>query len=137
MWYEKLDSHIQQLGYRWSYSDPCLYMKCGNDKSQIYLILYVDDMLIAGKDRVAIAELKEKLHEKISMKELGNARHILGVRIEWNRSRKTLRLSQQDYVRKVLRIFNMENSKPTQTPLTTSIIQQIRTLPHPKWRENS
>ena len=67
MWYEKFDSHIQQLGYRWSNSDPCLYVKRGNDeKSLIYLILYVDDMLIAGKDGAAIAELKRKLHDNLS-----------------------------------------------------------------------
>ena len=83
-----------KLGYRRSNSDPCLYVKRGNDeKSRIYLILYVDDMLIAGNDRAAIAELKEKLHEKFSMKELGDARHILGMRIERNRKQKTLRLS--------------------------------------------
>ena len=74
MWYEKFDSHIRQLGYRQSNSDPCLYVKRGNDeKSRIYLILYVDAMLIAGKDGAAIAELKRKLHKKISMKELGDA----------------------------------------------------------------
>ena len=87
----------------------------------IYLILYVDNMLIARKDRISIVELKERLHEKFSMKELGNARHILGMRIEQDRLRKTLRLSQQDYVREVLWIFNMENSKPARTPLATSI----------------
>ena len=55
-------------------------MKNGKDeKSRIYLFLYVDNMLIAGKDIAAIAELKRKLHEKFSMKELGDARHILGM----------------------------------------------------------
>ena len=79
MWYEKFNSHIRQLGYCGSNSDPCFYVKRGNDKSEIYLILYVDDMLIVGKDRAAIVELKRKLHEKFSMQELRDARHILGM----------------------------------------------------------
>ena len=97
-------------------------MKRGNDgKSRIYLILYVDDMLIAGKNRALIEELKQRLHEKFSIKGLGDAPHILGMRIERDRLRKILWLSQKDYVWKVLRIINMENEKPARTPLTTSI----------------
>ena len=46
MWYEKFDSHIRQLGYRRSNSDLCLYMKRGKDQSRIYLIPYVDEILI-------------------------------------------------------------------------------------------
>ena len=47
--------------------------------------------------------------------------HILGMRIERNRKTKIVQLSQSDYIRKVWRCFNMENSKPTPTPLPTSI----------------
>ena len=55
------------------------------------------------------------------MKELKQARHILGMRIERNRTTKTLRLSQSDYIQKVLKRFNMENAKPTSTQLPPSI----------------
>ena len=140
MRYEKFNYHIWQLGYRRSNSDPCLYVKRGKDQSRIFLILYMYVMLIVGKDRAANAELKEKIHKNFSMKELRNTRHqhreILCMQIERNRLWKILRLSQQDYVWKVLRTFNIENPKPTRTLLATSIHQQIRTLPYPKRREN-
>ena len=55
------------------------------------------------------------------MKEHGQAQHILGMMIERCRTIKTLRLSQSDYIRKVLKCFNMENAKPTPTPLPTTI----------------
>ena len=47
MWYQKFDSYIRHLGYRRSDSDPCMYTRKLADESRIYLILYVDDMLIA------------------------------------------------------------------------------------------
>ena len=65
---------VDLVNYCRSNPEPCLYIKSENDKSQIYLILYVDDILITKKDRSVIAELKE----------LGNARPILGMQIEWN-----------------------------------------------------
>ena len=50
--------------------------------------MYVDDMLKAGKDRAMILEMKEKIHENFSMKELENARHILRLRIERTESER-------------------------------------------------
>ena len=91
------------------------------DEFRIYLILYVDDMLIASSDRAEIGKLKRQLHEKFSMKELGDARHILGMRIERDRTKKILKLSQLENIKKVLRWFNIDKSKTTHTPLHTSI----------------
>ena len=90
MWYQKFDSYIRQLGYNRSDSDPCMYVRQLADESRIYLILYVDDMLIAGSNQVEIGKLKRSLHAKFTMKELGQARHILGMRIERNQMTKTL-----------------------------------------------
>ena len=129
MWYQKFDSYIRQLGYNRSDSDPCMYVRQLADESRIYLILYVDDMLIAGSNQAEIGKLKRSLHAKFAMKELGQARHILGMRIERNRTTKTLRLSQSDYIRKVLKRFNMENAKPAPTPLPTSIRLSDRDSP--------
>ena len=50
MWYQKFDSYIRQLGYHRSDSDPCMYTRQLADESRIYLILYVDDMLIPGRN---------------------------------------------------------------------------------------
>ena len=59
--------------------------------------------------------------DKFTVKELGEAPHILGMRIDRNQTTWTLQLSQSDYIRKVLKHFNMENAKPAPTPLPTSI----------------
>ena len=66
------------------------------------------------------------------MKELGQARHILGMRIEQNRTSKILWLSQSDYIHKVLKCFNMDNGKPTSTPLLMTIRLSDRELPSRK-----
>ena len=63
------------------------------------------------------------------MKELRQAQHILGMQIERNRTTKILRLSQSDYIRKVLRHSHMENVKPTSTPLLKLIKLSDRDSP--------
>ena len=89
-------------------------------------------MLIAGSNQVEIGKLKRSLQYKFAMKELGQARHILGMRIERNRRTKTLRLSQSNYIQKMLKRFTMENAKPTSTPLLTTIRLSNRDSPSTK-----
>ena len=68
-------------GYRRSDIDNCLYTKWAKDGSLLILILYVDDMLLASMNINELAALKSKLNDTFDMKDLGDASHILGMRI--------------------------------------------------------
>ena len=81
------------------------------------MLLYVDDILIAGKSRSAIDETKAMLKSEFEMKDLGAARRLLGMDIYRDRSRGRLWLSQSQYIEKVLRKFHMSQAKPISTPL--------------------
>ncbi|MCO5557674.1 hypothetical protein L7F22_011243 [Adiantum nelumboides] len=84
----------------------------------IMLILYVDDMLIAGHSKKDKADLKTKLKSTFDMKDLGAANHILGMRITRDRKKRLLYLSQKEYVHKVLDRFNMQKGKALSAPLS-------------------
>ena len=110
-------------GFKRSNYDSCVYLKTVNG-SVIYLLLYVDDMLIAAKDKSEIAKLKAQLSKEFEMKDLGAAKKILGMEIIRDRKAGKLYLSQKGYIEKVLHRFNMHNAKPVSTPLaTTNYIQ--------------
>ena len=85
----------------------------------IYLLLYVDDTLIACHDMEEINHLKKLLSRKFEMKELGEAKRILGMDIIRNISKKSLFLTQQNYIQKVLVRFGMNEAKQVQTPLVS------------------
>ena len=87
-WYQKFDSYIRQHDYHRSDPDPCMYTRKLANEPRIYIILYVNDVIIAGSNEA----IKRNLHDKFAIKELGQARHILGMRIERNRMTKTLPL---------------------------------------------
>ena len=53
------------------------------------------------------------------MKDLGFAKKILGMRITRDRKNRTLNLSQSEYIKKVLKRFNMQDAKPVNTPLAS------------------
>ncbi|KAG8502301.1 hypothetical protein CXB51_002217 [Gossypium anomalum] len=69
-------------------------------KSFIYLLLYVDDMLIASKSQKEIDKLKAQLNQEFKMKDLGEAKKILGMEISRDRQRGKLCLNQKQYLKK-------------------------------------
>ena len=86
--------------------DGCVYFnKCNYDFT--YLLLYVDDMLIAARNKTHIQKLKAQLKEEFDMNDQGEAKKILGIEISRDRSTCKFQLSQSNYVLKMLERFNM------------------------------
>ena len=75
--------------------------------SYIYLLLYVDNMLIAAKDGREIRQVKEQLSKEFDMKDLGATKKILEIEIQINRKEGKLYLSQKGYIQKVFYRLNM------------------------------
>ncbi|KAH9650291.1 hypothetical protein KPL70_026321 [Citrus sinensis] len=118
-WYLRFDEFMVTHGYlRYNY-DVCVYYKIIQSGNYIYLLLYVDDMLIACNEREEIEALKQLLNSEFDMKDLGPARKILGMEIIRNRKKGTMILSQGKYLEKVLGTFGMSNSKSVVTPLAS------------------
>ena len=82
-----------QIGYRRYEYDCCIYVKSLDDSSRIFLLLYVDDMLIAAKSMIEVNKLKTLLRKEFDMKDLGAAKKILGMEIRKNKDAKKLWLS--------------------------------------------
>ena len=98
-------------------NDCCVYVRILEDDSYIFLLLYVDDMLIATKSMCEVNRLKSLLHKEFEMKDLGAAKKILGIEIRRDRRARKLWFSQKNYIRKVLKKFSMLDAKPVSTPL--------------------
>ena len=77
----------------------------------IFLVLYVDDILLIGNDVAVLQGIKVWLSSQFSMKDLGEASFILGMKIYRDRSKRLLGLSQSTYIDTVLKRFSMDNSK--------------------------
>ncbi|KAH9649066.1 hypothetical protein KPL70_025842 [Citrus sinensis] len=99
--------------------DYFVYFKETSGGEMIYFLLYVDDMLTVCHDREEINHLKKRLKREFEMKELGEAKRILGMDIIINRSKKSLFLTQQSYIQKVLVRFGMNYGKQVLTPLAS------------------
>lgn len=117
-WNKCFDQCMVKHGFVKSEFDLCVYLKKLADGSYIYLLLYVDDMLLVSKRMSDVNEVKEMLGREFDMKDLGPARRILGMDIERDRKNGVLKLSQSRYIKKVLQVFRMDQAHPVTTPLS-------------------
>src|SRR5437667_6018079 len=81
--------------------------------------MWVDDLIIFGKDMASINELKAQLNEEYEMKDLGELKYFLGIQVHRDRERKIIHINQSRYNRTILERYGMQNSKPASVPLST------------------
>ncbi|KAK8600822.1 hypothetical protein V6N12_050670 [Hibiscus sabdariffa] len=119
-WNLRFNDAIQEFGFIRNEDEPCVYKKFSGSIVS-FLVLYVDDILIIGNDIPTLQSIKTWLSSCFSMKDLGEAAYILGVKIYRDRSRRLLGLSQSTYIDKVLKRFSMEESKRGFLPMRHGI----------------
>ena len=114
-WNIRFDQAITLYGFEKSPDEPCVYKRIQGTKV-VFLVLYVDNILLIGNDIEVLSSVKGWLQNKFDMKDLGEANYILGIKLLRDRKNKVLALSQALYIDKILARFSMENSKKGTLP---------------------
>ena len=110
------DEKVKEFGFSRSEDESCVHVKASGSIVS-FLVLYVDDILLIGNDIPTLQKVKSWLGKCFSMKDLGEAAYNLKIRIFRNRIRRLIGLSQSTYFDKVLKCFNMEDSKKGELPI--------------------
>lgn len=88
-----------------------------SESKYIFLILYVDDILLATNDLGMMFETKKFLSTQFEMKDMGEAAYVIGIEIFRDRTREILGLSQNGYIERILESFGMQNCSPQDAPI--------------------
>ena len=86
---------------------------------KIYVLIYVDDIIITSSSSVAIAQLLLSLQVDFAVKDLGSLKYFLGVEVI--PTTNGVLLSQQRYIKDILTRTKMLEAKPVTTPMASSI----------------
>lgn len=115
-WNERLNSVLLKLGFTRSRRDYCLYSLAIKD-DEIFLVIYVDDVLIVGRNLSTIIQLKQRLSKEFEMSDCGNVKHFLGMKFDYHQDIGKLKLSQEANALKILAKFGMSECNPVKTPM--------------------
>jgi hypothetical protein len=123
-WYGLIDNFLMSLGFTKSKADSNLYFKVMNDELVI-LLLYVDDLFLTREENL-ITKCKKRLASEFEMKDLGLMHYFLGLEV-WQ-SLERIFLNQGKYAVEILKIFDMLESKPMNTPMEMNLKLLVDTL---------
>ena len=115
-WYYKFHGVITSFGFIENPMDQCIYQKVSGSKT-CFLVLYVDDILLATNDKGMMHRVKQFLSKNFDMKDMGEASYVIGIKIHRDRSRGILGLSQETYINKILERFRMKDCSPSVAPI--------------------
>jgi hypothetical protein len=101
-WNIRFDEVIKAYGFIQTFGEACIYKKVSGS-SVAFPVLYVDDILLIGNDTEFLDSIKGYLNKNFSMKYLGEATYILGIKIYGDRSRHLIRFSMSTYLDKILK----------------------------------
>jgi hypothetical protein len=121
-WNNKINSTFINLGFKRMKKENCVYIKKTRTGRFIILSIFVDDgtSIYHKDDEQEWIEIKEQLMKEYTIKDLGDAEWILGMRIIRDRMNKTIKLNQSIYIDKILKKFSMINCNSVLTPLDPS-----------------
>ena len=119
-WYKRFDSFMREQMYTRSKYDHCMYLQKLQDGSFTYLLMYINDMLITSKKQAEIDKLKIQLNQEFEMKDLGEAKKILGMEVNRDKAKGKFCLTQNQYFKRILQCFGMYDNKTCRYPICPS-----------------
>lgn len=119
-WNIRVDTFLVNLGYNKSKFEPCLYTK-HNESFLTIVTVYVDDFFIFSNDVSEEENVKFKLGQIFKIKDLGQIKNCLGMRVTVDKINNSITLDQEKYIDQILRKFNMIDCNTVATPIETNV----------------
>ena len=114
-WFGRFSSVVQEFGLLRSTTDHSVFYYHNSSGQCIYLVVYVDDIVITSSDQDGIQKLKQHLFTHFQTKDLEKLKYFL--RIEITQSSLGVILSQRKYALDILEETGMLDCKPVDTPM--------------------
>lgn len=116
VWNDTICAIFGELGFQQGRADPCLFSKKSENGEIVYILIYVDDMVVASVSEAEVDQVEKLLKIRISLSSLGEVSHFLGIRVTKDKD-GFFALDQQSYVTKVASRFKLEKAKGSKIPL--------------------
>lgn len=132
-WNHKLSEALFEAGFEQSKNDHSLFIK-NKRSSVLYLLVFVDDLVLTGNSIDEIENFKVFLKKKFKIKDLGELKYFLG--IEVLKTKTGLCLNQRKYCLELLHEYGLLACRPVMTPLPENIVLNHKETEDDKYLKN-
>ena len=116
-WHIRLTEELATMGFQPSSADPGLHF-LDAESGRIWMLVYVDDILIVARSTADVDWVKQQLTSKFEARDLGEAKYFLGIDIVRDRSAHTVKLSQKRLTAQLVDTYGLTESKSKTVPLS-------------------
>ena len=116
VWNKKLHAALAKMGFIRIQSDNSVYVFLKDDV-HIILPIFVDDITLACKSSTTLDSTVKELSSHFKLRDLGPISYLLGIKIERDRSKRQIHLSQTQYIIDMLERYGHSDCKPVSTPM--------------------
>ncbi|KAH9392459.1 hypothetical protein TYRP_005538 [Tyrophagus putrescentiae] len=108
-WSHKLNAILEKQGFYPTKSDRCLFVRGDATTNQAYILVYVDDCLIAAQTDEELATIKQELKKDFEIQDLGKLGMFIGVEFK-ETGKNILAASQRRYIDELSERFNVTDA---------------------------
>jgi len=88
-------------------------------ENYIFCAIHVDDMIVVSSDEKYENKYMKEIAKNIEIKDIGEAKSILGIQIE--QERECIKVHIKNYIYKLLELYGMIECNPVTTPIDINV----------------
>jgi len=118
----KLDKELKEMGASRSPVDPCVYEWNHPVHGSVFILVYVDDLIVAGKSLAGVEAVKSAVSGKFEVRDMAEVKDFIGIKFMRDRKASTITLSNPGHTAALLEAFGMEMATPNKTPMALGVM---------------
>jgi hypothetical protein len=122
-WHKRLTRDLGEMGFKPCLSDPGLFIDAEVGEARVFIVTYVDDLLIISKDDARVQEIKCELKSRFKIHDLGEVKNFLGSEVKRVREKGVLVITNTHKIRDLAQSFGIdEGGRVYSTPMCKSFV---------------
>ena len=119
-WHQKLHEELITYGFKTSEADAGLYTYTSKTGDRVYLLVYVDDLLLTGSNTELVDAIALNLEDNLDARNLGEPKSYLGMTINIKRDDKIITIGHEWMTRELVAKYGLMEGKPRALPMSTA-----------------
>jgi len=117
----KLDKEIREMGASRSPVDPCVYEWNHPVHGRVFILVYDDDLIVAGKSLTGDKAIKSAVSGKFYVRDMAEVKDFIGTKVIRDRNASTITLSNPGDTTALLEAFGIEMASPKKNPMASGV----------------
>jgi ATP-binding cassette subfamily B (MDR/TAP) protein 1 len=120
-WYLMIDKFLKKHGFVSNKADHCFYTLIIDSNNYVFLLLYVDDIIVAATTEELRSKYMKLIAKTFKISYSGELREYLNIRIDHDREKRTVYMSQERYIVEMMEQFDLQPDSKINTPMQENL----------------